>query len=144
MKISKRKKEARHQFVRSSKTCQECGESVEKGYHYVPALGLWSCTGREQPMPSLADLMPRSQAKLTACIYCENVTTRSSGICSDCMAERDITKDPEYLAFVDSMAKHCRCDGPVCGGVLAGGFCDEILDDPDDHEPSMNYEMPEM
>lgn len=31
-----------------------------------------------------------------------------------------------YEDFVDSMAPHCRCRGPVCGGVLAGGFCDNL------------------
>jgi len=51
-----------------------------------------------------------------------------------------MTEDPEYQAFVESMAKHCRCrssDVP-CAGVLAGGLCDEIDDsdrwDSDDNE----------
>lgn len=38
----------------------------------------------------------------------------------------DMTDDPEYQAWVESMAKHCRCshDCP-CDGVLAGGICDD-------------------
>lgn len=42
----------------------------------------------------------------------------------------DMTDDPEYQAWVESMAKHCRCahDCP-CAGVLAGGLCDDIQDD---------------
>lgn len=45
----------------------------------------------------------------------------------------DMTDDPEYQAWVESMAKHCRCrssDVP-CAGVLAGGLCDEIDDSAD-------------
>lgn len=50
----------------------------------------------------------------------------------------DMTEDPEYLAWVERMAKHCRCrssDVP-CAGVLAGGLCDEIDDGADrwDHD----------
>jgi hypothetical protein len=42
-----------------------------------------------------------------------------------------MTDDPQYQAWVESMAKHCRCssDRP-CAGVLAGGLCDDIQDDP--------------
>lgn len=37
---------------------------------------------------------------------------------------------PEYAAFVESMAKHCRCTRScLCDGVLAGGMCDEIIED---------------
>lgn len=42
----------------------------------------------------------------------------------------DITDDPQYQAFVESMVPHCRCrssDVP-CAGVLAGGLCDGIED----------------
>lgn len=45
----------------------------------------------------------------------------------------DMADDPEYQAWVESMAKHCRCrssDVP-CDGVLAGGLCDEIDDSAD-------------
>ncbi len=43
----------------------------------------------------------------------------------------------EYQKFVESMAVHCRCrpsDRP-CDGVLAGGVCDNIQDDPRDRDP---------
>lgn len=45
--------------------------------------------------------------------------------------EPDPFDSPEYQAFVESMAKHCRCShGGPCAGVLAGGPCDEITDHP--------------
>ena len=57
---------------------------------------------------------------------------------SDSSAPADMTDDPQYQAWVESMAKHCRCahDRP-CDGVLAGGLCDDIQDDDcgDGHEP---------
>jgi len=50
----------------------------------------------------------------------------------------DMTDDPEYHAWVEGMAQHCRCsnDRP-CAGVLAGGLCDDLQDDPrdDDEHP---------
>lgn len=41
----------------------------------------------------------------------------------------DFTQTPEYQAWVEGMAVHCRCssDRP-CDGVLAGGLCDDIQD----------------
>ncbi len=51
-----------------------------------------------------------------------------------------MTEDPQYLAWVESMAKHCRCrssDVP-CAGVLAGGLCDEIDDSADRWEQDDN------
>jgi hypothetical protein len=52
---------------------------------------------------------------------------------------------PEYQAFVEEMAKHCRClplERRPCDGVLAGGPCDGFGHDenadpepPDDEEP---------
>lgn len=51
--------------------------------------------------------------------------------------------DPEYQAWVESMAQHCRCshDCP-CAGVLAGGLCDDLQDDQrdDDETPSERYD----
>jgi hypothetical protein len=55
----------------------------------------------------------------------------------------DMTDDPAYQAWVESMAKHCRCDHDCpCAGVLAGGLCDNIQDDPHDDEetPSERYD----
>lgn len=51
----------------------------------------------------------------------------------------DMQDDPEYQAWVESMAKHCRCshDCP-CAGVLAGGICDDRQEDDsidEGHEP---------
>lgn len=57
--------------------------------------------------------------------------------------EPDMTDDPQYQAWVESMAKHCRCssDRP-CAGVLAGGLCDDLQDDPcDDDRVSLAYEQ---
>ncbi|WP_043585349.1 hypothetical protein [Geminisphaera colitermitum] len=61
---------------------------------------------------------------------CENVTPL------------DMTDDPEYQAWVESMAQHCRCrSGDVpCAGVLAGGLCDEI----DDSADQWNYDDNEL
>lgn len=44
-----------------------------------------------------------------------------------------VTENAEYQKFVESMVPLCRCarDCP-CDGVLAGGICDNIQDDPDD------------
>jgi hypothetical protein len=52
-------------------------------------------------------------------------------------ASGEITDDPEYQAWVESMAKHCRCrNGDVpCDGVLAGGPCDEMPDPREDEDP---------
>lgn len=68
-----------------------------------------------------------------------NEDGRSSGLAvPPGSASGDITDDPQYQAWVESMAKHCRCrssDVP-CAGVLAGGLCDEIDDSADlwDHD----------
>lgn len=42
---------------------------------------------------------------------------------------------PEYLEFVEKMSAHCHCDTQYrpCDGVLAGGLCDNIHDEPGDH-----------
>jgi hypothetical protein len=55
--------------------------------------------------------------------------------------DTDIADDPDYQAFVQEQAKHCRCSHGPCDGVLAGGPCDEICDEeeydenfPDDEE----------
>lgn len=42
---------------------------------------------------------------------------------------------PDYQAFVEDVAKYCRCSHGPCDGVLAGGMCDELdLADGDDDE----------
>ena len=43
----------------------------------------------------------------------------------------EMADDPEYQAWVETMARHCRCshDCP-CAGVLAGGLCDGLQDSP--------------
>ena len=40
--------------------------------------------------------------------------------------EPDPTDDPAYQVFLNECAKHCRCAVGICGGVLAGGLCDEL------------------
>jgi len=56
----------------------------------------------------------------------------------------DMPDDPEYQAWVESMAKHCRCSNDCpCAGVLAGGLCDDLQDDPldeDDETPEERYD----
>lgn len=47
-------------------------------------------------------------------------------------SSRDITEDEEYEKFVESMVPYCRCArNQPCDGVLAGGLCDNIQDDPE-------------
>lgn len=41
----------------------------------------------------------------------------------------DYRDDPNYQKFVAEQAKHCRCTRGVCEGVLAGGPCDEDIED---------------
>ena len=57
---------------------------------------------------------------------------------------RDITEDEQYEKFVESMVQYCRCTGQPrpCDGVLAGGLCDNIHDDPRDDEetPEERYD----
>lgn len=48
--------------------------------------------------------------------------------------DEDPFQSEEYQRFVAAMAEHCQCragDCP-CDGVLAGGPCDMIQDDPND------------
>jgi hypothetical protein len=52
---------------------------------------------------------------------------------------------PEYQRFVEDMAKHCRCSPPhdcPCAGVLAGGICDDLGNDPDIEPPDDDSEDP--
>lgn len=46
----------------------------------------------------------------------------------------DPTDDPEYHKWVAEQTKYCRCEAPwpcPCDGVLAGGICDGMIDEPD-------------
>lgn len=59
----------------------------------------------------------------------------------------DPTDDPEYHKWVESVAKYCRCSAPwpcPCDGVLTGGMCDDLGNEPDftldDLEWSEEYE----
>lgn len=60
----------------------------------------------------------------------ESTTPQPASASASCSVSGDMTDNPEYQAWVESMAKHCRCacDCP-CAGVLAGGLCDDIQDD---------------
>ncbi len=53
-------------------------------------------------------------------------------VCGTQPEDGDPYESEDYAKFVASVADQCKCDGPVCGGVLAGGFCDEIQHDDDD------------
>lgn len=54
---------------------------------------------------------------------------------SDVTEAEEWLNSPEYQAFVETAAKHCRCSHGPCDGVLAGGMCDELnLFDEDDDE----------
>ncbi len=56
MKISQKRKADRKRFFRRGEKCPECGGDIEAGGHYVPAVGLWICTGR-QPGPVTLETM---------------------------------------------------------------------------------------
>lgn len=47
--------------------------------------------------------------------------------------EEDPYESEEYQRFVESMVPHCHCAERhrPCDGVLAGGLCDNMQDDPD-------------
>ena len=38
----------------------------------------------------------------------------------------------EYQKFLADCAKRCRCTREICGGVLAGGLCDEMIEEDDE------------
>ena len=48
--------------------------------------------------------------------------------------EEDWRDSPEYQAFLEACAKECRCTHSICDGVLAGGLCDEIIEDDRDED----------
>ncbi len=48
--------------------------------------------------------------------------------------EEDWRDSPEYQAFLESCAKECRCTHSICDGVLAGGLCDELIEDDREEE----------
>lgn len=51
----------------------------------------------------------------------------------DVMAFDQEAYERDYQTFVESMVPHCHCDRDrPCDGVLAGGLCDGIRDDPMD------------
>lgn len=55
----------------------------------------------------------------------------------------DMTDDPAYQAFVESMAQYCHCADRYkpCDGVLAGGLCDDMgHDERDDPLYSDEYD----
>jgi hypothetical protein len=59
-------------------------------------------------------------------------------------ASEEIFNSEQYAKFVESMTHlcHCRSQDKPCDGVLAGGLCDNIQDDPldDEETPSERYD----
>ncbi len=51
MKISRRKKNDRKDFIRKGKKCPNCGEDISSSGHFVPALNLWTCDSHENNTP---------------------------------------------------------------------------------------------
>lgn len=51
--------------------------------------------------------------------------------------------DAEYEKFVQSMLPYCHCEEHYrpCDGVLAGGICDDIHDEPDRGQPPEFYDF---
>lgn len=54
----------------------------------------------------------------------------------------DNEENVEYEKFMESMSEKCRCTFGPCAGVLAGGFCDEIIYDDtlDEYDEDEDYE----
>jgi len=56
------------------------------------------------------------------------------------MGERDdMTNDPEYEAWIESLIEHCQCceychQEIPCAGVQAGGMCDNACNCTDDED----------
>lgn len=51
----------------------------------------------------------------------------------------DIYDTPEYQKFLAECAEHCHCSHGICGGVLAGGFCDNLDYSEDNHDDYYRY-----
>jgi len=71
----------------------------------------------------------QSVEKILEEVAMQGVATVATGSAS---STRDITEDEEYQKFVDSMVHYCHCGRQhrPCDGVLAGGLCDNIQDEP--------------
>jgi|GEM_PF-4398732 hypothetical protein len=72
--------------------------------------------------------MPRKTHKPTAQRVPQALVGSTGGF------DSDPSEDPKYQAWLEELAKECKCwpDCP-CGGLMAGGLCDE-LDLRDDEE----------
>lgn len=44
MKISNKKKNQRKAFFHKGRRCTQCGEVINESGHFVPALGIWTCS----------------------------------------------------------------------------------------------------
>lgn len=55
------------------------------------------------------------------------------------MENAEVSESEEYQRFVASMVPHCHCreSNRPCDGVLAGGLCDNMQDEPEnsDYQP---------
>jgi len=43
MKTNRKTKNMRRAFFLKGRKCQKCGEVIDSGGHFVPALGIWTC-----------------------------------------------------------------------------------------------------
>lgn len=83
---------------------------------------------RSDLLGSSSGYTPPAQATPRA----ETGMERAEGVGGD-----DWRESEEYQAFLAECLKDCRCTHSICDGVLAGGLCDEIIEDDRDEE---NYE----
>lgn len=61
-------------------------------------------------------------------------------------AEEGPYESAEYQRFVEEMAKYCEClplERRPCDGVLAGGFCDRMGQEPEEEEEDLEHEYTE-
>lgn len=59
----------------------------------------------------------------------------------DIVSDADPFQSEEYVKFVESMVPlcHCKPSNRPCDGVLAGGICDGMVDDPEPEELDWDF-----
>jgi hypothetical protein len=106
---------------------------LEISGHWCEECGLLACIAINGRLTDSRRLEQENR-ELRALLYDEVVADPISAVVVAIGEAADLADDPDYQAFVQEQAKYCRCTRGPCDGVLAGGPCDEIIDDEDDDE----------